>query len=139
MKLGCPFLLMLISLLPVSAFDPVSEALQVDKLYRSARNQRDTIALEKILTPDFKFIYRNGKIEDKATFLKSIGEGRLSTNVEQQDISTFAYGQTVIAIRKESWTPINGTKLEVIRSSVIVHEGSGWKLALVQSSLLPAN
>ena len=117
-------------------YDAVAEAGQADKAYRQAMNAGEVVVLERLITDDFMFIRRTGEIWDKKAFLEWVKGRKL--DVQEKDLKTRIYGNTVILTHRDSFKTPDGAMIEMIATRVFVKKRGSWKLASVQDTALPA-
>lgn len=114
-----------------------SDVVQADRSYRHAMNTGDIVTLERLLTDDFLFIRRTGGLWDKKAFLENIKAGKLIAKVEEEDLKTRIYAETVIFTHKDSLKAADGSLVEMIATRVFIKQQGFWKLASVQDTTVP--
>jgi ketosteroid isomerase-like protein len=133
-KTLCALLLLPCALL--HADDAGVAAGQADKAYRQAMNAGNVVALAGLITDDFLFV-RTGEIWDNKAFLESIKARKLVADVQEKDIKTRIYEDSVIFTHMDSLKTADGAMVQMIATRVFVKQGGSWKLASVQDTALP--
>ena len=129
--------LLLLFCADLNGYDATADVDHADKSYRRARNARDVLVLQRLLTDDFSFIRRTGDIWDRKAFLENVRAGALASNVQQEDLKARIYGDSAILTSKDSFKTSNGSTVEMIATRVFVKQSGAWKLASVQDTQLP--
>ncbi|MFN7120168.1 MAG: nuclear transport factor 2 family protein [Saprospiraceae bacterium] len=127
---------LLILALPALAQKTILES--EDARFR-AQMQRDTVALQQLLTDDLLYIHSNALVETKTAFINSISNNKIIYEVVQREGSAQirTYGKTGISNGIVLAKGVNnGTPFDIrIRYTAVYHKQKGaWRLASWQST-----
>lgn len=109
--------------------------------WRKAMIDADKTALEALLAPELSYGHSNGKIEDRAMLLESIGSGQsdfITMEISEQSIKMV--GKTAIVRHKLAGEVNDGGKPSSLKLFVLQiwqKQGPSWKLLARQAARQP--
>lgn len=121
------FLLAVLSLCPMFAFDATSEVAQLREALSRASAAHDADAFAKLLTPGFYATSPTGTIRDRDGALAHFKDDP-PADLKIEPIRSVTYDGTVIQTNRHSWTA-NGTKHSNYTNDIFVKQDGSWKLA----------
>ena len=130
-------LLILLLALPIFSFDTKSEIAQLNQAIDRAHAVHDIDALAKLMTEDFHAISRNGELRDRKAALAFAKSLALPADFKIEVLKTTVYGDTVLQVKKESWSGSDGSKIQIYVNVVFVKQAGVWKLASSSSTNIP--
>ena len=86
------------------------------------------------MTEDFHATSRNGELRDRNAALAFAKSLTLPADLKIEVLKTTVYGDTVLQIKKESWSGSDGSKIQMYVNVVFVKQSGVWKLASSSST-----
>jgi len=127
----------------LAAADDASSAVLAAQDARFAATIRaDVAALAPLMTDDLTYTHSSGLTETKAEFLEGLRNGKyLYRSIESKDRRVRLHGDAAIVSGTAHVVIEPGgkrTELDLYFSELYVKEGGAWRMALWQSTRLPA-
>jgi ketosteroid isomerase-like protein len=116
----------------------VQELIRVEEEWNRAMVQNDAATITRYMADDWTIIGTDGRVSDKAAFLRLVESGALTHDVmEADEVKVRVYGDAaVVMARAVSGGKYRGQPFRVVErvSDVFVRQGGQWRCVLTHLS-----
>lgn len=121
---------------PLRAEEPAgadeAEVRQLNSDYVRAYLACDVARFKALLSDDFSGVLANGRVIDKAEFLRLAKDNLEARDLRMHDLVIRPYGDTVLVAAVVAYTRANGAAVRTRYSSLYVRRGGQWAIVWTQ-------